>query len=73
MNYATEQRLRLIDFLLYHYGSVGRKELIDYFGIAQAQATRDFSRYNEQAPKNALLNQSSKRWVRSDTFKRLYT
>lgn len=72
MNYAVEQRLRLIDFLLAHYGSVSRAELIDFFGIGGAQATRDFAEYNKIAPNNALLNQSSKMWVRSDTFKRLY-
>jgi len=72
MNYAIEQRLRLIDFLLNHYGSVSRSELTDYFGIAAAQATRDFSQYNKLAPGNALINQSSKKWVRSDTFGRLF-
>lgn len=72
MNYAIEQRLRLIDFLLYHYGVVSRAELTDYFGIAGAQASRDFAQYNKLAPTNALINQSSKKWVRSDTFKRLF-
>ena len=72
MNYAVEKRLRLIDFLLNHYGCISRAELVDYFGIAGAQATRDFAKYNELAPKNALMNDSSKKWVRADTFKRLY-
>jgi len=72
LNYAVEQRLRLIDFLLAYYGSVGRQELCDYFGIAAAQATRDFAQYLKLAPSNMLLNNSSKKWVRSDTFKRLY-
>jgi hypothetical protein len=72
MNYAIEQRLRLIDFLLKHYGSVNREAITDYFGIAQAQVTRDIAAYNKLAPNNALLNQSTKRWVRSDSFKGLY-
>ena len=72
MNYAVEQRLRLIDFLLAHYGSVARAEIIDYFGIGEATATRDFALYCDKAPGNALLNPQSKRYVRSDTFTRLY-
>jgi len=72
LTYAVEQRLRLIDFLLHHYGSVSRGELMDYFGVGEATATRDFSTYNALAPENALLNQSSKRWVKADTFKRVW-
>lgn len=72
LTYAVEQRLRLIDFLLYHYGSVSRGELMDYFGIGEATATRDFSAYNTIADGNALLNQNSKRWVRSEIFKRMW-
>jgi hypothetical protein len=72
MNYAVEQRLRLIDFLLAHYASVGREEIEDYFGISGAQVTRDFQMYIKLAPANMLLNNSSRRWVRSDTFKRVY-
>lgn len=72
MNYAIEQRLRLIDFLLAHYGSISRLELISYFGIEGAQATRDFALYNKVAPANMLMNSSLKRWVKADTFKSLY-
>lgn len=72
MIYAVEQRLRMIDFLLLHYGSVSRAELVDFFGIGEATATRDFSLYIDKAPGNAIMNNVSKRWVKSDTFKRLY-
>ena len=73
MNYAVEQRLRLIEFLLAHYGSVGRVELQDFFGISPAAATRDFAMYLKMHPGNAILNQTSKRYVRSDTFKQVLT
>lgn len=72
MNYAQEQRLRLIDFLLAHYGSVGRAEVADFFAIGGATVTRDFALYSERAPGNAVLNPSSKRWVKTDTFKRIF-
>jgi len=73
MNYAVEQRLRLIDFLLYRYGSVGRDELIDFFGIGPATATRDLAAYSKKAPNNAVINPSSKRWVKLETFTPLFT
>lgn len=69
MTYAQQQRIRLIDFLLKHYGSVGRAELEDFFGTGGATATRDFALYAERHPGNAVMNPSSKRWVRTDTFK----
>lgn len=71
-NFAVTQRLRLIDFLLHHYGMVGREQIKDYFGISEAQATRDFKAYRDIAPQNAVLDQSSKKYVRGAEFKRLY-
>lgn len=68
MTYAQEQRLRLIDFLLKHYGSVGRAEVEDYFGVGGATATRDFALYANRWPGNAVMNPSSKRWIKTDTF-----
>ena len=72
MNYAIQQRLRMIDFLLAQYGNVGRTELMSYYGIGSACATRDFALYDSKHPGNALFNQVSKRWVRSDTFQPQY-
>lgn len=36
MNYAVQQRLRFIDFLLYHYGRINRSVIMDYFGYLPA-------------------------------------
>ena len=69
MNYAVKQRLRLIDFLLKHHGTVGRAELTDFFGISEPQATRDIKEYSKFAPRNALYNKHNRQWVRADTFK----
>ena len=68
MNYAVEQRLRLIDFLLAFYGHVGRGELIVYFGIGEATATRDLALYAEQNPDNLVYEPGAKRWVRTANF-----
>ena len=72
MNYCLEKRLRFIECILRFYGSIGRAELMDYYGIAEAQATRDFAAYKKLAPNNLILNQSSKRWIKTDNFKAIY-
>ncbi len=69
MGYAIEQRLRLIDFLLQHYGHVGRTELCNFFGISAPCASSDIALYNEGSPGNAEYDFKVKRWVRSATFK----
>jgi hypothetical protein len=69
LTYAIEQRLRMIDFLLQHYGYVGRPELVAFFGISIPCASADISRYNIDNPGNAFYDPSRKRWTRSDGFK----
>ena len=48
-NFALEQRLRFIDFLLDHYGRLNRGALVDYFGISVPQASIDIRTYQEHA------------------------
>lgn len=72
MNYAIEQRLRLIEFLVYHYDSVGREQLVDFFGISLPQATRDFKTYKELAPDNLIFDDAAKRYRKSLKFQRIY-
>ena len=45
---------------------------MDYFGIGEATATRDFSAYHEIAPGNMALNPSDKTYYRTTTFKRVW-
>ena len=47
MNWAARERLRSIEVRLWWRGYVGRKELIEVFGISAAQATSDLQRYFE--------------------------
>lgn len=69
MTYAIEQRLRFIDFLLEHYGHVGRPQLVAFFGISIPCASADIARYNQDSPGNAVYDFSAKRWVRTEAFK----
>lgn len=70
--YALEQRLRLIDFLLAHYGTVNRSALMDYFAISTPQASLDIQEYIRIAPGNAWYDKSAKTYCRSAEFKRKY-
>lgn len=66
------QRLRLIDILLDHCGSVNRQALIDYFGISEAQASRDIRDYLKLAQGNATYDTLTKSHVRGLRFIRVW-
>jgi hypothetical protein len=72
MKYAVEQRLRMIDYLLYHYGYIGRVHITDFFGVSTPTVSLDFSMYNDQHPGNMRYDVTDKRYVRLPTFKRAY-
>ena len=71
-NYAIEQRLRLIDFLLCHYGMLNRSAIEDYFGVSTPQASSDIRLYLQRAPANATYDKSRKAYVRTQSFHRLW-
>ena len=72
MNYAAEQRVRLIDVMLIVYGTVNRRVLMEVFGIEQACASRDLATYKRLYPKNMTYDTMSKSYVKSPNFKRAY-
>ena len=67
-----KERLAHIEFKAYFFGSVGRKDLIERFGIKDAAATRDFTKYNEMAPDNLRYDTSNRHYSPSETFKPLF-
>lgn len=72
MKYAMEQRLRMIDFLLSRYGHVNRRAIMDYFGIGEASATRDFTAYKKLGPDNMIYNAVDKTYCATQKFKRIW-
>lgn len=72
MSYAETQRLRLIDFLVDHYGTVRRSAVMDYFGVSQPQASADLKRYMELAPANIEYDSSVKAYIKTTTFVRVW-
>ncbi len=72
MNHARLQRLRLIDLLLAHYGTLNRKAIEDYFGISTPQASADIAEYLKTAPGNMAYDASAKTYRRDPGFLRAY-
>lgn len=72
LTYAMEQRMRFIDFLLFHYGKLTRKHIIDFFGVTSATATRDFALFDELYPGQARLCNTTKHWGRTPQYKRIF-
>lgn len=72
MRYAVEQRLRLIDFLLHQYGHVNRSAIIDYFGIGEATATRDFKEYKELRSNNMVYDGNDRTYYKTQHFERVW-
>jgi hypothetical protein len=72
LTYAVEQRLRLIDFLLHHYGTLNRQALTEYFAISMPQASLDIQAYLRMAPDNAEYDKSAKTYRRTPLFKRIW-
>lgn len=72
ITYAVEQRLRLIDFLLTHYGTLNRAAIMDFFGVSRVQASIDIQQYLKIAPLNATYDKTAKAYKRTSGFVRIY-
>ena len=73
IKYAVEQRLRLIDFLLSHYGYFNRPMIASFFGISLVQVSADIIVYKNLAPGNMTYNLNKKRFYKTDNFEPYYT
>lgn len=72
MNYAIEQRMRTIDFLLAHFGYAARRHLVDFYGLSKPQASLDFATYNDLNPGAMVLDGHARCWIATESFTRLY-
>ena len=73
MNFATEKRLRTIDLLVDHYGTISRAVIMNMFGISPACATRDFAAYRQAAPDNLVFDSKSKTYHKAVGFRRIFS
>ncbi|QCG65906.1 transcriptional regulator [Pseudomonas veronii] len=67
------ERLWQIDFLTRFRGQVTRQDLVQRFGIALSNATRDFALYRQLAPDNLDYDHSDKVYRRTSHFQPLFT
>lgn len=72
LSQIQKERLAHIEFKAYFLGKVGRKDLTTRFGIKDAAATRDFTKYNELAPKNLQYDTRAKLYIPSESFKPVF-
>ena len=56
---AQRQRLAYIEFRVWFYGEVARKEVLERFELATAAGTRDLALYKELAPHNVAYERKS--------------
>jgi len=66
--WGTDQRLEFIEFRLFWDGTLNRSDIVDRFGVSQAQASTDIALYRELAPKNLDYDSSQKRFVATSKF-----
>ena len=66
--WGQERRIEFIDFRLQWDGRVNRSDLIEFFRISVPQASLDFGRYMELAPKNIEYDRSEKAYLATAEF-----
>ncbi|MNC50295.1 hypothetical protein D3C75_995280 [compost metagenome] len=73
INRAQLARLASIDFHLYYWGHVSRKEHAGRFGLEGAQATRDLTLYRDFIePGRVVFDDRLKRYRATDSFEPVY-
>lgn len=60
---AQRQRLAYIEFKVWFYGEVARKDVIERFEVATAAGTRDLALYRELAPLNVRYERKTYRYL----------
>ena len=61
-NWAARERLRLIERAVWWRGWIGRRDLVEIFGISAAQASSDLQKYQEVNPGALVYQMSRKRY-----------
>lgn len=67
---AQRQRLAFIEFRIWFFGEVARKQILERFDVATAVGTRDLALYKELAPHN--MRYEHKRYCYELTFSPLF-
>ena len=65
---SQQDRISYLDFRLRFFGTVGRQDIVNRFGIKAAAATRDIALYRRLASQNLEYDTKSKTYIRSELF-----
>lgn len=65
-------RLRFVDFRLFFTGQIGRADLMERFGIAEAAASKDLSAYREAAPGAVTYDTTQKSYFITEHYQRSF-
>lgn len=68
LRWGVAKRLEFIDFRLFWAGSFNRKDLVDFFGISEQQASSDISQYQIRAEQNLAYDRSQKSFIRTAEY-----
>ncbi|QCM14187.1 WYL domain-containing protein (plasmid) [Agrobacterium tumefaciens] len=68
LRWGVSKRLEFIDFRLFWQGSFNRKDIVDFFGISEQQASSDIALYQSRAEKNLTYDRSQKSYVRTADY-----
>lgn len=72
LKHAQKERLKYLDRVLFWDGTATRSTLMEKFGVSNPQAALDFKAYLRTSGPDAITyDRSSKRYVTTDSFKRL--
>lgn len=63
LRWSVERRLAFLEQRLFWEGRVNRSDLMERFGVSVNQASADFTRYQELAPRNLVYDKSRKTYV----------
>ncbi|PSH62224.1 WYL domain-containing protein [Phyllobacterium sophorae] len=69
LKWGVAKRLEFIDFRLFWDGFFNRKDIVDFFGISEQQASSDISAYQLRAQRNLRYDPSKKSFVRTADYK----
>ena len=68
MRWSTQKRIEFIEARLYWEGKISRKDLTEFFGISDPQATKDIREYIAIATENIQYDSSAKQYVATPNF-----
>ena len=68
IRWGVRRRLEFIDFRLFWYGRLNRKDMAETFGISPQQASIDIGQYETMAPNNLAYDPAEKAYMRAERF-----